>query len=64
MIKNNDCATNKYAEKIKVRGSYYTKVLNTHLLSYYLHQYIKYRVAVSKLSTNKSVKKKEPLLNL
>ena len=37
MIKNNYVATNKSVKNIIVRGAYYTKVLNTHLLSYYLH---------------------------
>ena len=49
MIKNNYSANNKSAEKIMVRGAYYTKVLNTHLLSYYLNHNIKDRVTECKL---------------
>ena len=48
MIKNNYSAINK-SVKTDVRGAYYTKVLNTHLLSYNVHEYIKDRLTECKL---------------
>ena len=49
MIKNNYSADNKSVKNIIVLGAYYTKVLNTHLLSDYWHQYVKDRVTECKL---------------